>query len=52
MFIALAVLFAIAWLLGLTVMKVSAVAIHILLVLAVISVVAHFIRGRGPHSVP
>ena len=44
MFVVLAVLFGIAWLLGLTVMKVSSFAIHLLLILAVISVVVHFVR--------
>ena len=46
MFIVLAVLLAIAWVLGFTVMKVSAFAIHVLLALAVVSVILHFIRGR------
>lgn len=44
MFVVLALLFGIAWLLGLTVMKVSSFAIHVLLILAVISVVVHFVR--------
>jgi len=44
MFVVLAVLFGIAWLLGLTVMKVSSFAIHVLLILAVISVIVHFVR--------
>lgn len=50
MFVALAVLFAVAWILGLTVMKVSAMAIHVLLLLAVASVIIHFVRG--PRSAP
>jgi hypothetical protein len=50
MFIAIAALLAIAWLLGLTVMKVSSFAIHLLILLAVVSLVAHFFRGRGAHS--
>lgn len=44
MFVVLAILFGIAWLLGLTVMKVSSFAIHVLLILAVISVIVHFVR--------
>ena len=50
MFIAIAVLLAIAWVLGFTVMKVSSVAIHLLILLAVVSLVAHFVRGRGARS--
>jgi hypothetical protein len=45
MFIAVALLLAIAWLLGFTVMKVSSVAIHLLIILAVVSLVVHFFRG-------
>ena len=45
MLIALAVLLAVAWVLGFTVMKVSSVAIHLLILLAVASLVAHFFRG-------
>jgi hypothetical protein len=46
MFVLLAVILAIAWLGGFTVMHVSSAAIHILLLLAVVSVVLHFVRGR------
>jgi hypothetical protein len=46
MLLILAIAFAVAWLLGLVVFKVSAAAIHLLLVLAIIGVVAHFVRGR------
>jgi hypothetical protein len=45
MFIAVALLLAIAWVLGFTVMKVSSVAIHLLIVLAVVSLAVHFFRG-------
>lgn len=41
-----AVLF-IAWLLGLTAFHVAGGFIHILLILAVISLVMHFMRGRS-----
>jgi hypothetical protein len=48
MFIALAILLAIAWILGFTVMKVSSVAIHLLILFAVVSLIAHFFRpGRS-----
>jgi hypothetical protein len=46
MLVGLAILFAIAWLLGFTVLKLSSVAIHLLILVAVVSVVAHFVRGR------
>jgi len=46
MFVVLAIILAIAWALGFTVMKVSSLAIHILLVLALFSVILHFVR-RG-----
>jgi Family of unknown function (DUF5670) len=45
MFIAIAVLLAIAWIFGFTIMKVTSVAIHLLVILAVVSLVAHFFRG-------
>jgi hypothetical protein len=44
MLIALAILLALAWVLGFTVMKVGTAAIHILIVLAVVALVAHFFR--------
>ena len=46
MLIGLAILLALAWVLGFTVMHVSSFAIHLLIVLAVVSVVAHLFRGR------
>jgi hypothetical protein len=46
MLLLLAILLALAWLGGFTVMHVAGAAIHVLLVLAVISLVAHIIRGR------
>jgi hypothetical protein len=45
MFIALALLLAIMWVFGFTVMKVSSVAIHVLIVLALASLAFHFFRG-------
>ena len=47
MLLALAIMLGIAWLLGLTVFKVSAVAFHLLIVLAVVGLVAHFARGTS-----
>ena len=50
MLIALAILLALAWVLGFTVLKVSSFAIHLLVLFAVISLVAHFFR-RGSSTV-
>jgi hypothetical protein len=47
MLLALAIVLGIAWLLGLTVFKVSAVAFHLLIVLAVVGLIAHFARGTS-----
>jgi hypothetical protein len=47
MLIALAILLALAWVLGFTVLKVSSFAIHLLILFAVISLVAHFFRRTG-----
>ena len=38
------------WLLGFTVLKVASGIIHLLLILAVISLVMHFVRGRASRS--
>lgn len=46
MLLALAILLGLAWILGFGVFHVASVAIHILIVLAIISVVMHLIRGR------
>lgn len=45
MFILLAILLCIAWVLGVTVFHVASAAIHVLVALAIISVVLHFVRG-------
>ncbi|HSD87538.1 MAG TPA: lmo0937 family membrane protein [Kofleriaceae bacterium] len=47
MLIALAVILAIAWLLGFTVFHVASAAIHILIALAVVALIVHFVQGRG-----
>jgi hypothetical protein len=48
MFLILAFIVAAAWLLGFTVFHVATGAIHLLLVLAVVAVVVHFVRmSRG-----
>lgn len=47
MLLILALVLGIAWVLGFTVFHVASTAIHILLVLAVVGLIAHFVRGRG-----
>jgi hypothetical protein len=46
MLIALAVILAVAWLLGFSVFHVASAAIHILIVLAVVALIVHFLQGR------
>jgi hypothetical protein len=43
----LAVVLLVAWLLGITALHVTGGFIHLLVVLAVISFVMHFVRGRS-----
>jgi len=50
MILILAVIFAVAWLLGFTVFHVASAAIHVLLVLAIASVIVHLVRGRSDHK--
>jgi hypothetical protein len=47
MFVLIAVLLAIAWIMGFTVFHVSSAAIHLLIILAIASVVVHLVRGRS-----
>ena len=47
MLMALAIILAIAWLLGFSVFNVASAALHILIVLAVIALIVHFVQGRG-----
>lgn len=52
MLVALAIILAVAWLLGFSVFQVTSAAIHILIVLAVIALVLYFVQGRSrlaPH---
>jgi hypothetical protein len=46
MFLLLAIILAAAWIAGFTVMHVSSFAIHLLLILAIASVILHLFRGR------
>jgi uncharacterized protein DUF5670 len=45
MFIALAVILALAWIFGFGVYHVASAAIHLLLLLAIVAIVVHFVRG-------
>jgi Family of unknown function (DUF5670) len=47
MFLILFVVLLVAWLLGFTMFHVASALIHLLLILAVISIILHFVRGRG-----
>jgi uncharacterized protein DUF5670 len=47
MLLLLAILLAIAWVLGWGVFHVASAAIHILIALAVISLIVHLLRGAG-----
>lgn len=46
MLLALAAIIAIAWLLGFTVFHVASGAIHVLIVIAVIVAIVHFVQAR------
>jgi len=46
MFVTLAIILVVAWLLGFSVFHVAGGLIHLLLLLAVIAIVWHFIGGR------
>jgi Family of unknown function (DUF5670) len=45
MLLILAVILAVAWVFGFTVFHVASAAIHILIILAVVSLIAHLVRG-------
>jgi hypothetical protein len=47
----LAILCAVAWVLGFGVYHVASTAIHILLIVAIVSIILHFIRGVGTRRV-
>jgi hypothetical protein len=50
MWLALAVIFLVAWLLGFVAFHVTVAAIHILLALFVIFLILHFVRGAARHA--
>ncbi len=45
MFLIIGIVLAVAWVLGFTVFHVASFGIHILIVLAIISIIFHFLRG-------
>ena len=47
MLMALAIILAIAWLLGFSVFNVASAALHVLLILAVVALIVHFVGGLG-----
>ena len=47
MWITIALILAVLWLLGVFAFKVTAGIIHLLLVIAVIAIIIHFVRGRA-----
>ena len=46
MFITFAVILGLIWILGFGVFHVASAAIHVLVLLAIVSVVVHFVRGQ------
>jgi hypothetical protein len=51
MLLLIAAIIGICWLLGVTVFHVASSAIHLLLILAVVAVVLHFVRNVGRRTV-
>ena len=51
MLLLLAIVLGIAWILGFGVYHVSSAAIHILLILAIVAIVLHFVRGVSSRKV-
>jgi hypothetical protein len=50
MLAALAIIFLVLWVLGFLVFHISVAFIHLLLIIAVVALVLHFVRGRGVSS--
>ncbi|HEY4183282.1 MAG TPA: DUF5670 family protein [Kofleriaceae bacterium] len=50
MLLSLAVLLALGWVLGFTVFHVVSFGIHVLLLVAVVAAIAHFVRGTAASS--
>lgn len=50
MFLTIAIVLAIVWLLCVVLFKITAAAIHLILIIAVIAIIAHFVRRKAPPS--
>jgi hypothetical protein len=48
MLLTIAIVLIVLWLLGVVAFKVTATVIHLVLIIAVIALVVHFMRGRAP----
>ncbi len=51
MLLLLAIVLAVAWILGFGVYHVSAAAIHLLIIFAIVAIVVHFVRGVSSRRV-
>lgn len=51
MFLAFAIILAVAWICGFALFHAAGFAIHLLLLFAIISVIVHFVRGGRGRSV-
>ena len=51
MLLALAIILAIAWILGFGIFHVASAAIHVLIALAVVSLILHLVRGGTRASI-
>jgi hypothetical protein len=50
MFMILFIVLAVAWVLGWGAFHVAGALIHLLLIVALVSLIVHFVRGRGARS--
>lgn len=48
MFLLIFAILLVLWILGFTVFHIASALIHLLLIVAVISLIVHFVRGRTP----
>jgi hypothetical protein len=51
MFLVLAIILAAAWLFGFLMFHAAGFAVHLLLIVAIISVIVHFVKGGSTRSV-
>ena len=52
MFLGLAVVLFLIWVLCLLVFKVTAAAVHLIVIIAVVAFIVHFVRGRSTTTTP